>query len=69
MSSRSSDGARAGVAEQVIEVGLRREINDAMSLLRRLSTDAHSDPDEIREVSTTLDGLQRRLAGLREEMS
>ncbi|MFN8097982.1 MAG: DNA primase [Dermatophilaceae bacterium] len=54
---------------RVREVGLRREINDAMSLLRRLSTDAHSDPDEIREVSTTLDGLQRRLAGLREEMS
>ncbi len=54
---------------RVREVALRREIGDAMSLLRRLGTDAHADPAEIREVSTALDGLQRRLAALRHEMS
>jgi DNA primase len=54
---------------RVREVALRRQIDDAMALLRRLGTDTQSDPTQVREVSAALEGLQRRLAGLREEMS
>ena len=54
---------------RIREVDLRRQVADAMSLMRRLSADPHADPSQIREVSLSLDALQRRLAGLREGMA
>ncbi len=51
---------------RVHEVSLTREIAEAMSLIRRLSTDIGADPDAVREVSSRLQVLQRELATLRE---
>ncbi|MEI2779617.1 MAG: DNA primase [Tetrasphaera sp.] len=54
---------------RVRESALRRQIEDALSLIRRLSADPHVDAGEVRAVSADLSGLQRQLADLREGMS
>lgn len=54
---------------RVRESALRRQIEDALSLIRRLSADPHVEADHVRAVSADLSGLQRQLADLREGMS
>ena len=51
---------------RVREVALRREIADAMSLMRRLSSDPDADPTQVRDVASGLQERQRALARLRE---
>ncbi|GAA1799765.1 DNA primase [Nostocoides veronense] len=51
---------------RVREVALRREIADAMSLMRRLSSDPDADPAQVRDVASGLQERQRALARLRE---
>ncbi|MGE9807090.1 DNA primase [Janibacter sp. G1551] len=54
---------------RVSEVGLTRRIADAMSTMRRLSSDEHADPAAARAAGAELLGLQRQLAALREGSS
>lgn len=50
---------------RVREVSVRREIAEAMSLMRRLSSDADADPERLRSVGIQLQERQRELARLR----
>lgn len=54
---------------RVQEVSLTRRIADAMSAMRRMATDSHSDPAAARTLSTQLQELQRELATLRDRAS
>ena len=54
---------------RVQEVSLTRRIADAMSAMRRMATDSHSDPAAARALSTELQELQRELATLRDRAS
>ncbi|TPG19613.1 DNA primase [Pedococcus bigeumensis] len=54
---------------RVQEVSLTRRIADAMSAMRRMATDSHSDPAAARTLSTELQELQRELATLRDSAS
>jgi len=54
---------------RVREVSLTRKIADAMSAMRRMATDQHSDPAQARSLSSTLQDLQRELAQLRDRAS
>lgn len=54
---------------RVQEVSLTRRIADAMSAMRRMATDSHSDPVAARTLSTELQELQRELATLRDRAS
>ncbi|HEY7719734.1 MAG TPA: DNA primase [Pedococcus sp.] len=59
----------AALLMRVREVALTRRIADAMSAMRRMATDPHSDPAQARALSTELQGLQRELAALRDQAS
>ena len=48
------------------EVGLARQISDALSQLRRLDSTPEPDPTVQRELGRRLQGLQRELADLRD---
>ena len=50
---------------RVQEVALTRRIADAMSAMRRMAADPHSDPAKARALSSDLQNLQRELATLR----
>jgi len=52
---------------RVHEVTLARQVADAMSALRRLSSDPEADPARTRDLAARLQDLQRRQAALREE--
>ena len=54
---------------RVQEVTLTRKIADAMSAMRRMAADPHSDPAGARALSAELQDLQRELAQLRERAS
>ena len=54
---------------RVQEVMLTRKIGDAMSAMRRMAADAHSDPAAARALSGELQDLQRELAQLRDRAS
>jgi DNA primase len=54
---------------RVQEISLTRKIADAMSAMRRMAADPHSDPAQARALSAELQTLQRELAGLRERVS
>jgi DNA primase len=54
---------------RVQEVSLTRRIADAMSAMRRLAADPHSDQAQSRELSGQLQDLQRELAQLRDQAS
>ncbi|NYG08161.1 DNA primase [Phycicoccus badiiscoriae] len=54
---------------RVQEVSLTRRIADAMSAMRRMATDSHSDPASARALSGELQELQRELATLRDRAS
>lgn len=54
---------------RVQEVSLTRRIADAMSAMRRMATDSHSDPAAARTLSSELQDLQRELATLRDRAS
>ena len=54
---------------RVQEVSLTRRIADAMSAMRRMATDSHSDPAAARSLSGELQELQRELATLRDRAS
>ncbi|TQJ51251.1 DNA primase [Phycicoccus sp. SLBN-51] len=54
---------------RVQEISLTRKIADAMSAMRRMAADPHSDPAQSRALSGELQTLQRELAGLRERVS
>ena len=54
---------------RVQEVALTRRIADAMSAMRRMAADPHTDPAQSRALSGTLQDLQRELASLRERVS
>jgi DNA primase len=54
---------------RVQEVSLTRRIADAMSAMRRMGTDSHSDPVAARALSSELQDLQRELATLRDRAS
>ena len=54
---------------RVAEVALTRKIANAMSALRRMAADPHTDPAEARALSGELQSLQRDLAGLRDRAS
>jgi DNA primase len=54
---------------RVQEISLTRKIADAMSAMRRMAADPHSDPTQSRALSGELQTLQRELAGLRERIS
>ncbi|MFC8504300.1 DNA primase [Pedococcus sp. NPDC057267] len=54
---------------RVQEVTLTRKIADAMSAMRRMAADPHSDPARARALSAELQDLQRELAQLRERAS
>jgi DNA primase len=54
---------------RVQEVALTRRIADAMSAMRRMAADPHSDPAQSRALSATLQDFQRELASLRERVS
>jgi DNA primase len=49
------------------EVGLARQISDALSQLRRLDSTPEPDPTVQRELGRRLQGLQRELADLRDQ--
>lgn len=54
---------------RVQEVSLTRRIADAMSAMRRMATDPHTDPATARALSGELQELQRELATLRDQAS
>ncbi|QGN56991.1 DNA primase [Nostocoides sp. HKS02] len=54
---------------RVHEVSLTRRIADAMSAMRRMATDPHTDPSRARSLSSELQDLQRELAQLRDRAS
>jgi DNA primase len=54
---------------RVQEISLTRKIADAMSAMRRMAADPHSDPGQARALSAELQTLQRELASLRERVS
>jgi DNA primase len=54
---------------RVQEVSLTRRIADAMSAMRRMATDPHTDPAQARTLSGELQDLQRELATLRDQAS
>lgn len=54
---------------RVQEVSLTRKIADAMSAMRRMAADPHSDPSLSRSLSSDLQDLQRELAQLRDRAS
>lgn len=54
---------------RVQEVALTRRIADAMSAMRRMAADAHSDPVAARTLAGDLQDLQRELATLRDRAS
>ncbi|MEP6854100.1 MAG: DNA primase [Pedococcus sp.] len=54
---------------RVQEVMLTRRIGDAMSAMRRMGADLHSDPASARALSGELQDLQRELAQLRDRAS
>jgi DNA primase len=54
---------------RVQEVSLTRQIADAMSAMRRMAADQHSDATQARELSGRLQDLQRELAQLRDQAS
>lgn len=54
---------------RVQEVSLTRRIADAMSAMRRMATDPHTDPAQARTLSSELQELQRELATLRDQAS
>jgi DNA primase len=54
---------------RVKEVALTRRIADAMSAMRRMAADSHSDPTQSRALSAMLQDLQRELASLRDRVS
>jgi DNA primase len=54
---------------RVAEVALTRKIADAMSALRRMAADPHTDPAQARALSGDLQSLQRELATLRDRAS
>jgi DNA primase len=54
---------------RVQEVTLTRRIADAMSAMRRMAADQHSDPAQARSLSAELQNLQRELASLRDRAS
>jgi len=54
---------------RVQEVALTRQIADAMSAMRRMATDPHTDPTQARALSSELQDLQRELARLRDKAS
>jgi DNA primase len=54
---------------RVQEVALNRRIADAMSAMRRMATDPHTDPARARALSGELQDLQRELARLRDRAS
>ena len=54
---------------RVKEVSLTRQIGDAMSAMRRMATDPHTDPSAARALSGALQDLQRQLAQLRDQAS
>lgn len=54
---------------RVQEVSLTRQIADAMSAMRRMAADQHSDAAQARELSGRLQDLQRELAQLRDQAS
>ncbi|MGA8979115.1 MAG: DNA primase [Pedococcus sp.] len=54
---------------RVQEVMLTRRIGDAMSAMRRMAADPHSDPAAARALSGELQDLQRELARLRDRAS
>ncbi|MFN2539656.1 MAG: hypothetical protein ABR549_16090, partial [Mycobacteriales bacterium] len=54
---------------RVQEVALTRKIGDAMSAMRRMATDPHTDPAQGRTLSRELQELQRELAQLRDRAS
>ncbi|MDF2146001.1 DNA primase [Knoellia sp. p5-6-4] len=54
---------------RVKEISLTRKIADAMSAMRRMAADPHSDPAQSRALSGELQTLQRELADLRERVS
>ncbi|KQZ87487.1 DNA primase [Phycicoccus sp. Root563] len=54
---------------RVQEVTLTRKIGDAMSAMRRMAADPHSDPAASRTLSGQLQDLQRELAQLRDRAS
>ncbi|MDF8263402.1 DNA primase [Luteipulveratus flavus] len=56
----------ASLVVRVEEVGLNRQISDAMSMLRRLDG---NEPERARQVSHTLNEMQVRLARLRASMT
>ena len=53
---------------RVREVAIGRRISDAMSQMRRLAADPSSDQSALRELSLTLQGLERERAALRAEL-
>ncbi|GAB3447246.1 DNA primase [Phycicoccus ginsengisoli] len=54
---------------RIQEVTLTRKIADAMSAMRRMAADQHSDPARARALSSALQDLQRELAQLRDKAS
>jgi DNA primase len=54
---------------RVQEVSLTRKIGDAMSAMRRMAADPHTDPASARALSGELQDLQRELARLRDRAS
>ncbi|KRE37969.1 DNA primase [Janibacter sp. Soil728] len=53
---------------RVREVAIGRRISDAMSQMRRLAADPSSDQSALRELSLTLQGLERERVSLRTEL-
>jgi DNA primase len=53
---------------RVQEVALTRRIADAMSAMRRMAADPHTDPARARALSGELQELQRELAALRDKV-
>ena len=54
---------------RVQEISLTRKIADAMSAMRRMAADPHTDPAQSRALGSELQNLQRELASLRERVS
>ncbi|UTT64964.1 DNA primase [Janibacter sp. CX7] len=53
---------------RVREVAVSRRISDAMSQMRRLAADPSADPSALRDLSLSLQSLERQRAALREEI-
>ena len=56
----------SALVSRVQEVSLRRQIADAMGMLRRLDTAADPEPATVRALSQSVQELQRQLAALRD---